>query len=82
MTINNIQRDLGRIESKVEMQSEDIKDIKNDISKLHSDLSNIKEILAGTKARSELGWTQIGLISLFATFVSQIFTIAKHWITS
>ena len=78
----NIERDLGRIESKVEMQTEDIKTLKANIEKVQTDLNQIKELLAAKKAKTELSWAMVLGISTVATIFSQVFNIAKHWITT
>lgn len=61
---SSLQRDLGRIESKVESQSEDIKTMK-------ADLNYVKTHIDGLKGQKQWKTEQLGLVAIFSAVVTQ-----------
>jgi hypothetical protein len=63
--MQQLQRDLGRVEAKVEIMSDDIKTVK-------ADLAEIKEALSGHKAVKAYNWKALSLVGLVASFANVV----------
>lgn len=64
-TMQQLQRDLGRVEAKVEIMTDDLKSIKNDIE-------DIKTSLTGTKAVKDFKWSTLLLVGTLSAVASHI----------
>lgn len=74
MPINQIQRDLGRVEAKVEIMTSDLKTIKDD-------LDEIKGSLSTTKAVKEFRWSTLLFVGTAASIITQILNWVKPLFT-
>lgn len=64
--MNELQRDFGRVEAKVEILTDDMKIIK-------ADLATIKDMVSSSKAVKESDWKRLSLAALLASVVTHIF---------
>lgn len=69
----SLQRDFGRVGSKVELISEDVKQIK-------SDLKTIREELGARKAVRESDWKRMSIVAIVAAFVTHIIGWIKPFV--
>lgn len=72
--MDNIQRDLGRIEATQAIMKEDVKQIK-------ADLAVIKDSINGQTAVRETDWKRLTLMGILATLASQIISWLKPFVT-
>lgn len=71
--MQQLQRDVGRVEAKVEIITDDLRTIK-------ADLSSIKESLGSRKAVLDSDWKRLSAVALFASMVTHIVNWAKPYI--
>lgn len=72
--MNALQRDFGRVETKVEVLTEDMKAVKKD-------LEEIKEILQTRKAVKESDWKRLSVIAVLASIATHIFNWVRPFIS-
>lgn len=72
--MNDLQRDFGRVEAKVENLTEDVKIIK-------ADLAEIKKLLSNRIAVKENDWKRLSAVALLASLVTSAFNWIKPFIT-
>lgn len=72
--MHQLQRDVGRVEAKVEIMSDDLKAIKTDIT-------SIKNALNSREAVSASDYKRFGLVAVLASIVTSIFNWVKPFIT-
>ncbi len=72
--MQQLQRDVGRVEAKVEIMSDDLKTIK-------TDLAAIKLALSDQKAVSVSDYKRLGLVALLSSIATTIFGWVKPLIT-
>ena len=73
----SIERDIGRMESKIEAAAENIQEIRTSQAEMRREISEIHTALAGQKAVREWNWKVIGSISAISIIVTQIVNYLK-----
>lgn len=73
--MQQLQRDVGRVEAKVEIMSEDLKTIK-------TDLEIIKRSLGDQKAVSLSDYKRLGLVAMLASLATTLINWFKPFIGS
>lgn len=68
--MNELQRDFGRVEAKVEILTEDVKVIK-------TDLAEIKKLLSNGAAIKENDWKRLSVTAILASIATHIFNWVK-----
>lgn len=71
---SQLQRDLGRVEAKVEIMSDDVKKIKDD-------LSTIKNQLISTGAVKESDWKRMSVVAVLASIATSVFNWVRPFFT-
>lgn len=69
----DIQRDLGRLEAKVEIMTDDLKSIK-------TDMEEIKKVLLTRSAVIDADWKRLSLVATLAAIGTQLFNWFKPFI--
>lgn len=72
--MQQLQRDVGRVEAKVEIMSDDLKAVKGE-------LVEIRKILGGKEAVTASDYKRFGFVAVLASLVTSIFNWVKPFIT-
>lgn len=72
--MDGLQRDVGRLEAKVEIMSEDVKSIKND-------MEEIKKALITRSAIIDSDWKRLSLVATLAAIGTHLFNWIRPFIT-
>lgn len=68
--MHQLQRDLGRVEGKMELMS-------TDLQKMKEDISEIKEFVIGQTSISKSDWRRLGVVGLLAALTSHLISWLK-----
>jgi len=72
--MNELQRDFGRVEAKVEILTDDVKIIK-------ADLAEIKKLLSNGTAIKENDWKRLSVVAVLASIATSVFNWVKPFFT-
>jgi hypothetical protein len=68
-----LQRDMGRLEAKVEIMTEDVKAIKDD-------MEQVKAAVLSRKTITESDWKRLSLVATLAALITQVINWTKPFI--